>query len=86
MIVMGVGVMVGLIGLGLWRSDPGAVAVVLLLVGGCAIYFLPLIIAAMRKHRNLTAIGLLNLLAGWTVVAWIVALIWAVYRSPHDTD
>ena len=31
----------------------------------------------MRKKRNLISIGLLNFFLGWTVIGWIIALIWA---------
>lgn len=47
------------------------------LVIGTGLYFLPTIIAGVRKKRNLISIGLLNLLLGWTVIGWIIALIWA---------
>jgi hypothetical protein len=40
-------------------------------------YLLPLFTAAWRGHRNCFAIGALNLLAGWTVVGWVVAMVWA---------
>lgn len=42
----------------------------------CA-YLLPTLIAASRGHHNLLAIGMLNLLLGWSVLGWIVALVWA---------
>lgn len=42
-----------------------------------ALYFLPLIIAALRNMPNAVAISVLNLVAGWTFVGWIVALVWA---------
>ena len=45
---------------------------------GFAMYFLPSIIALIRSKRDITAILLLNLLLGWSVIGWIVALIWAV--------
>ena len=40
-------------------------------------YFLPAIAAVMRRHNNKSAIWILNLLLGWTVLGWIVALVWA---------
>jgi CDP-diglyceride synthetase len=44
----------------------------------CAIlYFLPAIIASRREHRNRNAILMLDLLAGWTFVGWVVAMVWA---------
>lgn len=42
-----------------------------------AIYFLPCIVATLRKHRQQLAIFVLNLLLGWTLVGWVVAMVWA---------
>lgn len=47
-------------------------------------YLLPSIIASSRRHRNGWGILILNLLLGWTIIGWIAALIWSVYRSPSD--
>ena len=41
-------------------------------------YFLPWIIALLRKHRNAGAICMLNALLGWTLVGWLLALIWSM--------
>lgn len=49
-------------------------AVFLLLL---AFYFLPYVVAAARKHHNTPAILVFNLLLGWTVIGWILALVWA---------
>ena len=43
-----------------------------------AAYFLPYIIADHRKKRNTKAIFALNLLLGWTVIGWIVCLVWSL--------
>lgn len=40
-------------------------------------YFLPWIIAASRHHHQSAAIFMLTLLLGWTVLGWIVAMVWA---------
>ena len=40
------------------------------------LYFLPAFLA--RNKPNFTAIFVLNLLAGWTFIGWIVALVWAL--------
>jgi hypothetical protein len=40
-------------------------------------YFLPSIVAFARNKRDTTAILLLNIFRGWTLIGWIVALIWA---------
>jgi hypothetical protein len=39
---------------------------------------LPSIIALVRSKRDITAIVLLNFFLGWTMIGWVVALIWAV--------
>jgi len=41
------------------------------------LYFIPTVIAAIRQHHNGIPIFLVNILLGWTVVGWIVALIWS---------
>ena len=41
-------------------------------------YFLPFLIALMRVRPNTGAILILNLFLGWTLVGWVVALVWAV--------
>lgn len=52
----------------------------LLLVGGFVatlLYFVPLIVACARSRPNIGGIAIVNLLVGWTVVGWIVALVMA---------
>ena len=44
---------------------------------GLAVYLLPHIVAKLRNHRNATAISMTDILAGWTVAGWIIALVWA---------
>jgi hypothetical protein len=45
---------------------------------GFVMYFLPSIIALARSKRDIVAILLLNFFLGWTLVGWIVALVWAL--------
>jgi hypothetical protein len=49
----------------------------LLLAFLLGLYFLPSMVAAMRSHRQSTAICMLNLFLGWTVLGWVGALVWA---------
>jgi hypothetical protein len=44
---------------------------------GFVMYFLPSIIALARSKRDVAAILLLNLFLGWTVIGWVIALVWA---------
>lgn len=59
--------------------EAGLVVVLLLLT----FYFLPFLIALMRGRSNTGAILVLNLLLGWTLVGWVVALVWAL--STNET-
>jgi len=45
---------------------------------GFIMYFLPSILAFARNKRDTTAILLLNFFLGWTMIGWVVALVWAV--------
>ena len=44
---------------------------------GLIIYFIPAIVAFKRKAASRWAIFLLNLFFAWTLLIWIVTLIWA---------
>lgn len=44
---------------------------------GLFLYFLPALVASDRKSPNTTAIFVLNLFLGWSLIGWIVALVWA---------
>jgi hypothetical protein len=45
------------------------------------VWTLPITYAQKVGHKNTTAIAVLTLLAGWTVIGWIVAMIWAVKKD-----
>jgi uncharacterized membrane protein len=42
------------------------------------LYFLPSIVGFARKKVNKWAIFILNFFLGWTLVGWVVSLVWAV--------
>jgi hypothetical protein len=48
-----------------------------MLIVATLIYFLPTIIALSRGHLSTLAIFLLNLFLGWTLIGWLIALIWS---------
>lgn len=55
--------------------------VLLIGVFGPTLYFLPTFLAYRNRQRDFKAIALTNLLAGWTIVGWIVAIVWSVTES-----
>lgn len=40
-------------------------------------YFAPSVVALFREHPKAGTIFLLNLSFGWTIIGWIVCIIWA---------
>lgn len=40
-------------------------------------YLIPAFVASGRKHRQTGAIWVLNLFLGWTLIGWVIALVWA---------
>lgn len=57
--------------------------VVALFIIGFAVfvYLLPALVALQRKHANITAICVLNILVGWSFIGWVAALVWALVNS-----
>ncbi len=53
------------------------------LIFSFVLYFVPAIVAAARQTHNSTAILLLNLLLGWTVIGWFVARLMAICSAPY---
>ena len=60
----------------------GQMMLVVLFVAGLALYFLPSLVG--DKKANRWAIFMLNLLAGWTIVGWIIAMVWACSSEPSE--
>jgi hypothetical protein len=48
------------------------------------IHFIPAIIAGIRHARNFWWILAVSLFLSWTIVGWIIALIWAIRDEPRD--
>jgi hypothetical protein len=58
--------------------EPDTFSVIVTLLTVSFFYFLPAVIAYANKRRQREAITVLNLLLGWTVIGWIVALVWSL--------
>jgi hypothetical protein len=55
----------------------GMLGLVMLLVMAL-LYILPSLIAWKRKHKSTGGIVALNILAGWTFIGWLIALVWSL--------
>jgi hypothetical protein len=49
------------------------------------LYFLPSMVATLREKRNAPAIFVLNLLLGWSVIGWAVALVRSMIKDPPQS-
>jgi hypothetical protein len=48
-----------------------------MLIVAVLLYLLPTVVALIRGHLSALAILLLNPFLGWTLIGWIIALIWS---------
>jgi ABC-type sugar transport system permease subunit len=48
-----------------------------------ALYFIPTLVAMGRRKRNTAAIFALNLFLGWTLLGWVLALVWSLSVDPQ---
>lgn len=55
----------------------GEITLIILVV----IYFIPSLTAMGKKQAG--SVFVLNLLLGWTLIGWVVAMAWAVYPDPN---
>jgi uncharacterized membrane protein YesL len=49
------------------------------------IYLIPTIIAYKQNSRNAMKVAFMNVLLGWTMIGYIVALIWALDKAAMVT-
>lgn len=69
-----------------WRFEPEVSFVIIpfclaLSVLYTYIYFLPYLIAVKRQHKQKRAIYILNIFTSWTIIIWVIALVWANTES-----
>jgi Superinfection immunity protein len=57
-----------------------SVAIVLIVIG---LYWVPTILAASNRKANVGAICALNFFLGWTLIGWVIALVWALTVDPR---
>jgi|ERR1700694_2623953 len=68
----------------LQASDSSSVSPALVIFG-IAIYFIPAIVAIVGRHQKWILITLINLMFGWTVIGWFIALgLLATRRRPEQ--
>lgn len=55
-----------------------SLAAILVMLFILTVYLIPTIIAFSRGHASKWGIGVLNIVLGWSLVFWVVALIWSL--------
>lgn len=48
------------------------------------VYLIPTIIAFVRGHVSKWGIGVLNIILGWSLVFWVIALIWSLSNKGQN--
>lgn len=61
-----------------------SLAAILVLLFVLAVYLIPTIIAFALGHASKWGIGVLNIVLGWSLVFWVVALIWALSNKGQN--
>lgn len=62
----------------------GGAIVLIVIIVGC--YFIPSIVGKVRNVTNIGSVFVINLLLGWTLVGWVVALAMAVKTVTPSTQ
>ena len=50
------------------------------------VYFIPVIVAHIRRHKNIVPIAILNLFLGWTFLGWLAALLWSLNSDIEQNE
>jgi T4 superinfection immunity protein len=58
----------------------------IILIAGFVLYFLPSILSAAGSHSSTVEILLVNLFLGWTIVGWAACLAWSLFKPRNQVD
>ena len=66
-----------------WEYIPYGIGFMSILI----LYFFPCAVAAGRTNNQIDiSFFWTNLLSGWTVIGWVICLVWAYKIKPKDND
>jgi hypothetical protein len=57
--------------------------IVLIAIAALVIHFLPIFVAWRRHVKNFWWIFIINFFFGWTLIGWVIALVWAATDEPR---
>jgi len=68
---------------GLFVGGVGIILLLIIALPSLAIYFVPTIVAKVRHHKDFVSILVLNIFLGWSLIGWVVALVWALKNQEN---
>lgn len=57
---------------------------VILICAMICVYFIPSLVAILKRHKNTCAVIVLNIFLGWTFFGWVIALVWACCNTKNN--
>lgn len=70
----------------IWLGSISLAFLIFLLVIVAVIHFIPSIVAYKRRHRNILPIIIINIFFGWTLIGWVIALVWSLTDNTHANN
>lgn len=68
-----------------WEFGVPMLTMWLLMIIAVGLYFMPTIVAGYRHHSSVFLILILNVFFGWTMLGWLLLLIWACFGDQYST-
>jgi len=62
----------------------GGIFLLIIILFSICLYFLPSFIAFRRQKSNKIPIFVLNLFLGWSLIGWVVSLVWSLSQEQHQ--
>jgi len=62
----------------------GGIFVLVIIAFSICLYFLPSFIAFRRQKSNKIPIFVLNLFLGWSLIGWVVSLVWSLSQEQQQ--
>lgn len=63
----------------------GKIISMMFFVAAPLLYVLPTIEAALKRHRSLVPIAIINILLGWSFIGWVAAYVWSFVKAEGKT-
>ena len=65
------------------QTDASPIVAIILFSFFAMMYMLPSVIAYLRGHPNAAAITVLTFFLGWTMLGWVIGLVWSFTEAEN---